>query len=621
MTMAPWSEEVLPMVVTALGWTLLDVVWQGLLVGAVAGLALALMRRADPRKRYAVCALALASCIAIPLVHLAWLLLQPLPAPAQAAALGGLAPPWLAELQARLPALVTAWSLGVGVMALRLGSGLAWVSGMRRRAHPVPPAWQRRMEALAGRLHLRRPGILRQLAGLSSPLTVGGWRPMILLPAALLSGMPAPLLEALLAHELAHVRRWDYVANLVQSVVEALLFFHPVVWWLSMRLRAEREQVADELAAQVLDDPRQLALALHELSAPTRCGPGEPFPSARESFNPTLTISARGGSLYKRIERLVTPQPRAASWKLALPALALAGTSLFVQAGNPEPRPPKADAVIVSTIAGDPAPSSVPARQAAAIPAGVMQLPVNARHVLVLDADTGRTLFAKDAEAVVPIASLSKLMTAMVLLDAGFDPDARLRIDRDDVDTLKHSRSLVRVGAEMSREDALELALVASENRAAAALARTYPGGMGAFMQALQAKVRKLGLAHTTLVEPTGLSPSNTSTAQDVARIVAAAAGYADIARITSEKSTRVDINGRAREVHNTNRLVGHQGWDIHLSKTGYTDEAGRCLTMRLRSGDRDVTVVLLDADGSAQRLRDATRIRESLARLPAHAG
>jgi D-alanyl-D-alanine endopeptidase (penicillin-binding protein 7) len=627
MTAGPWTDAT-PRLVEALGWVLLHFVWQGVLVGLLAALALALLRRAEPRRRHAVCALALAGCLAIPLAHLAWLLFSPDPAPSPTSLAADPAPSWLAHLQARLPALVTAWSLGVGLMTLRLASGLAWVARMRRRALAVPPAWQQRMDALARRLALRRPVLLRQLDGIDSPLTVPGWRPMVLLPVALVSGMPVPLLEALLAHELAHVQRWDDLANLVQGAVEALLFFHPVVWWLSMRLRDEREQVADELAARALDDPRQLALALHALSSP------RPPAAAAAIRSPSSTNSARGGHLYKRIERLVAPQPRSTSWKLALPALALAGTSLIVQADGDGPRPPKAEPVVVvasananadaaahasaAALAIDPATPAAPVRQAAALAANVMHLPVNARHVLVLDADTGRTLFAKDPEAVVPIASLSKLVTAMVLLDAKFDPDARLRIDRDDVDTLKHSRSLVAVGAEMSREAALELALVASENRAAAALARTYPGGMGAFMQALQAKVHSLGLAHTTLVEPTGLSPSNTSTAEDVARIVAAAAGYPDIARITSERTARIDVNGRPRELHNTNLLVGHAGWDIHLSKTGYTDEAGRCLTMRLRSGDRDVTVVLLDADGSAQRLRDATRIRQSLARLPA---
>jgi D-alanyl-D-alanine endopeptidase (penicillin-binding protein 7) len=158
---------------------------------------------------------------------------------------------------------------------------------------------------------------------------------------------------------------------------------------------------------------------------------------------------------------------------------------------------------------------------------------------------------------------------------------------------------------------------MSSDNRAAAALARTYPGGSGAFAQAMQRKIRSLGLTHTVMTEPTGLSPANTSTATEVAMIATAAARYPEIARITSDKSTQVAINGRPRELHNTNRLVGSKGWDIGLSKTGYTDEAGRCLTMRMKSGDKHFTVVLLDAQGSAQRLRDAAQIRRSLAKLP----
>ena len=327
--------------------------------------------------------------------------------------------------------------------------------------------------------------------------------------------------------------------------------------------------------------------------------------------------------MFKRIESLLAPQPRISSWKLALPALLLAGTSLVVQAGGSghaaADAPGRTTDPQAAAIRADAAPSATPSATPIAAPIAapnLLHLPVNARHVLVLDDDSGRVLFQKDADAVVPIASLSKLMTAMVLLDAHQDPGETLRISNDDVDTLKHSRSLVRVGAEMSRRSALELALISSENRAAAALARNYPGGMTAFTQALQAKIRSLGLTHTSLIEPTGLSPSNTSTAQDVARIAAAAARYPEISRITSERSTRVEINGRPRELHNTNHLVGSKGWDIHLSKTGYTDEAGRCLTMRMRSGQHDVTVVLLDADGSAQRLHDVARIRQSLAKL-----
>lgn len=610
-----------PDLIAALGWALLHFVWQGLLVGLAAGLLLALMRGASPRRRYAVCALALFTCLALPLLHLAWLLGPSGAVPAALAA----SPDWLQELQAlqtQLPALVMAWTCGVGLMALRLGLGLAWVARLRRQAlaaaalSAVPVLWQARCQALARRLGLRRPVRLSLLPTLSGPLTLGCWRPLVLLPTALLSGMPMPLLEALLAHELAHVRRWDYLANLLQSLVEALLFFHPVVWWLSARLRAEREQVADELAAEALGDPRRLAQALHALSLITA---SPPTPNR-------LALSARGGHLFQRIERLLSPQPQTTSWKLALPALLLACTSLLVQARNHPQGSPQDPVAPLAPHAAQPVQPVAHAKPAAAASGengesgagALLRLRVNARHALVLDEASGRIVLEKDADAIVPIASLTKLMTAMVLLDARLDPEAPLRIAAEDVDRYKHSASRVPVGAEMSRMAALKLALLSSDNRAAAALARTYPGGNSAFAQAMQRKIAALGLTRTAIIEPTGLSPANTSTATEVAKIVAAAAQYRDIAQITSGRQAQVPINGRAREWHNTNRLVGGKGWDIRLSKTGYTEEAGRCLTMRLKSGEKNFTVVLLDADGPAQRLRDAGRIRQSLAKLPA---
>ena len=321
--------------------------------------------------------------------------------------------------------------------------------------------------------------------------------------------------------------------------------------------------------------------------------------------------------MFEPVDRLLlaAQRHRRASWKLAL---LLACASPLVQAGSAQ-----ISSGLV-TLAPTAAPSSpvTPITPSSPVtpdlPASaLLQLPLNARHVLVLEQGSGRVVMAKDADVVVPIASLTKLMTAMVLLDAKLDPAEPLRIAPEDVDTLKHSRSHVPVGSEMSRLAALKLALMSSDNRAAAALARTYPGGNSAFAQALQAKIHSLGLTRTAIAEPTGLSPANTSTANEVAKIVAAAARYPEIAQITSGKQALVPVNGRSRELHNTNRLVGGKGWDIRLSKTGYTEEAGRCLTMLMKSGASIFTVVLLDADGSAQRLRDALRIRQSLAKLP----
>jgi len=235
----------------------------------------------------------------------------------------------------------------------------------------------------------------------------------------------------------------------------------------------------------------------------------------------------------------------------------------------------------------------------------------------VLEDSSGRVVMRKDADAVVPVASLTKLMTAMVVLDAKLDPQEMLRISRGDVNSFRHSSSRVQAGAEMPRTTVLKLALMASDNRAATALARTYPGGVGAFQRAMRAKIDSLGLSHTVLDDPTGLSPSNTSTATEIAKITVAASRYSEIAQITSDPGERVLINGQPRDLRNTNRLVGGEGWNISLSKTGYSAAAGRCLAMRVTSGGKNFTLVVLDADGSAWQLRDAPRIHRQQAGQP----
>jgi D-alanyl-D-alanine endopeptidase (penicillin-binding protein 7) len=388
--------------------------------------------------------------------------------------------------------------------------------------------------------------------------------------------MPVALVEALLAHELAHVRRWDYLANLLQRLIEALLFFHPVIWWLSTRMRTEREQVADELAAEVLNDPSHLALALHELSLHPRLP------------QPGLILSGRGGFLLKRIERLLAPPSETASWKMALPALLVACTSLSIQS-----------------------PAQNPTHNVSAT--SLSQLPVNAKHMLILDEDSGKILMAKDANTVAPIASLAKLMTAMVVLDAKLNPNEKLRVASEDLDSATQDSALLTTGSQVPRATALRMALMSSENRAAAMLARTYPGGGDAFAQAMQAKIHSLGLSHTTITEPTGAAPSNTSTATELAMVVAAAARYPEIAEFTSNKQTKIAVNDLIYELHNTNPLVGDEGWNIRLSKTGSSIAAGRCLTMRMRSHDKNITVVLLHAENSEQRSLDVGRIRDFL--------
>lgn len=244
---------------------------------------------------------------------------------------------------------------------------------------------------------------------------------------------------------------------------------------------------------------------------------------------------------------------------------------------------------------------------------GVAAVPFASAHVLVVDETSGEVLLEKNAAAAAPIASLTKLMTAMVVLDADADLDEPIRIDSADMDWLKHTRSGLPVGAVVPRRSLLELALIASDNHAAAALARTFPGGGGAFALAVNTKIRTLGLDSTALVEPTGLSPDNHSSALDMVKVLQATSAYPLIAEITSKQSHAVVVNGRNWAVRNTNGLVGKPGWEILASKTGFTNDAGRCLTMRLRTAGRTVSVVLMGAMAGSARALDALNIRRWL--------
>jgi len=233
--------------------------------------------------------------------------------------------------------------------------------------------------------------------------------------------------------------------------------------------------------------------------------------------------------------------------------------------------------------------------------------------VLVLDQDSGEVLFGKNTHSVLPIASITKLMTAMVTLDADLDPSEPISITKADVDKMKGSRSRLQVGAELTRDDLLRLALMASENRAAAALGRTYPGGTGAFVQAMNLKAYLLGMTGTHFADPTGLSSTNVSTAEDLAKLVNAAQGYAQIREYSTASAHQVRVGRRTMSFHNTNRLIRNSSWEIGLSKTGYISEAGRCLVMQAKMAGRKVIIVLLDSWGKYTRIADASRIRNWL--------
>lgn len=238
-------------------------------------------------------------------------------------------------------------------------------------------------------------------------------------------------------------------------------------------------------------------------------------------------------------------------------------------------------------------------------------------HAIVVDELSGEVLAEKDAHASAPIASLTKLVTAMVVLDASPDPDMPVTIEPGDLDTIKHTRFGVPAGTTLPWASMLELALMASDNHAAAALARVYPGGMPAFLAAVNRKLEALGLQDTVIDEPTGLSSANRSSAADMARVAAAASGYLPITGITSTARRALTVNGHPREVRNTNHLVGHAPWNILLSKTGFTNEAGRCLAMRMQVAGRTVLVVLMGASASVQRWTDAQNVQRWLSGEP----
>lgn len=232
---------------------------------------------------------------------------------------------------------------------------------------------------------------------------------------------------------------------------------------------------------------------------------------------------------------------------------------------------------------------------------------------LVIDDASGKVLMAKNTDSIQPIASITKLMTAIVVLDARQDLEARIEILEDDKSKLKFTRSRLRIGSVVSRDDLLRLALMASDNRAALALARAYPGGSDAAIDAMNRKARALGLQQTRFADPSGLSSDNTSTASDLANLVRAARGYPRIADYSTLKQHTVQTKFGPITFGNTSSLVRGERWQIELSKTGFIAEAGRCLVMRTRIADRPVTLVLLDAAGKYTPFGDAHRVRQWL--------
>lgn len=309
-------------IVGSIGWTLVHFLWQGALIGCATAVGLTVLRNARPESRYLVACTGLLLCLAWPALELALRLSGDSGTGGDAAVLAAaglvagspIDAGWSILLAEHLGWIVGTWALCAVALAGRMVLGLFWIERAATQER-VDPIWQARLEQLAAGFGVDRAVRLRVVQQLASPITAGWWRPVVLVPASLVSGMPAHLLEALLAHEMAHIKRHDYLVNLGQNVVETLLFYHPAVWWISNRIRSEREQIADDHAARMLGEPRRLALALSELEK-------------LQFSTHHLAQAANGGDLMSRIKRLIRPDIQVLNWKAAIPVLGLAALSV-----------------------------------------------------------------------------------------------------------------------------------------------------------------------------------------------------------------------------------------------------------------------------------------------------
>lgn len=232
--------------------------------------------------------------------------------------------------------------------------------------------------------------------------------------------------------------------------------------------------------------------------------------------------------------------------------------------------------------------------------------------VFVQDMSSKAVLYSRNDEGARPIASITKLMTALIVTDANQNMHEMLEVTQADVDQLKHSRSRLAVGTRLSRADMLHIALMSSENRAANALARHYPGGMNAFVLAMNNKAKQLGMMQSRFVEPTGLSSENVSSPRDLVKLLQASASKPTISDFSTDNQQEIHASNRAPTVfRNTNMLVSNPGWDIKVSKTGFINEAGQCLVMVARINNRDMAIVLLNAQGKGTRVVDAMKIKQ----------
>jgi D-alanyl-D-alanine endopeptidase (penicillin-binding protein 7) len=240
-------------------------------------------------------------------------------------------------------------------------------------------------------------------------------------------------------------------------------------------------------------------------------------------------------------------------------------------------------------------------------------LDLRSNAALVIDQTSSEVLFEKNSQVALPIASITKLMTSLVVVESNQNMDEMITVTDEDVDREKFSRSRLRVGSQLTRANMLHIALMSSENRAASALGRNYPGGLPAFVAAMNARARSLGMVSTHYADSTGLSSNNVASARDLAKLVIAASRHPVIRQYSTDSKYAVEPGGAVLQYRNSNHLVDNPEWEIGLQKTGYITEAGRCLVMQSKIEGRDVVMVFLDSKGKTSRQADASRIRKWL--------
>ena len=318
------------------------------------------------------------------------------------------------------------------------------------------------------------------------------------------------------------------------------------------------------------------------------------------SRSPNAATSPAGGSKSKALA--ARPQKAASSSRSA------AGSSTLKAVASSSSRAARTTRVSFLPRAVEPARLSI----GQAIGLRMVDDPLDLRSsvAMVIDQQTGEAIFQKNAEAVLPIASITKVMTAMVVLDAGLPGTEVLEVTEADRDTERHSSSRLPIGSRLSRAELLNLALMSSENRAASALARHYPGGQSAFVRAMNAKAASIGMPDSHFSDPTGLSSGNVANARDLARLVRAASAYPLIRQYSTSTEATVDLGTRQVTFRSTNRLIDDPAWEIGMQKTGYISEAGKCLVMQARIESRTMIIILLDASGAQSRFADAQRLR-----------